>query len=104
MKSFKNLRILEQRIEPNCEKNSNRSSQLWHIGLKILQQWLRSLQDVKVIRGLAQWVKGSSVAAAAAYVTAAAHIQSLAGEFPYAKVAAIKIITIQINQGKISNS
>ena len=36
------------------------------------------------IPGLAQWVKGSDIAAAAAW------IQSLAREFPYAPVMAIK--------------
>ena len=37
-----------------------------------------------------QWVKGSGIAAAVAYVTAAAQIQSLARDLPYASAAAIK--------------
>ena len=39
--------------------------------------------------GPAQWVKESGIAAAAAKVEAAAQIQSLAWECPYAVVAAI---------------
>ena len=38
------------------------------------------------------WVKGSSVAAAVVQVSAAAWIQSLAQDFPYATGAATKII------------
>ena len=40
--------------------------------------------------GPVQWVKGSGVAAAVVQVTAAAWIQSLAQELPYATGAAIK--------------
>ena len=43
-----------------------------------------------MISGPAQWVKGCSMAAAAAQVSAAARIQSLAWELPYAKGVAIK--------------
>ena len=39
-------------------------------------------QDAGSIPGLAQWVKGSSIAAAVAQIIAAAQIQSL--ELPYA--------------------
>ena len=39
--------------------------------------------------GPPQWVKGSSIATAAAQVTAAAKIQSLAQELPYGMSAAI---------------
>ena len=39
---------------------------------------------------LAQWAKGSSVAAAVVEVTAAAQIRSLVQELPYAMGAAIK--------------
>ena len=42
--------------------------------------------------GLLQWAEGSSVAAAVAQVAAAAQIQSLAQELPYAAGAAIKKI------------
>ena len=40
--------------------------------------------------GMAQSIKGSSVAAAAAQVTAVAQIQSLAQELPYATAVVIK--------------
>ena len=40
---------------------------------------------------MAQWVKGSSVAAAVVQVTALAQIQSVAREHPYTVSAAIKI-------------
>ena len=38
-----------------------------------------------------KWVKGSGIATAVAQVTAAAQIQSLTQEFPYAVGTAIKI-------------
>ena len=43
------------------------------------------------ILGLAQWVKGSGIAAAGAQVTAMTHIQSLAWEIAYAMGVAIKL-------------
>ena len=43
--------------------------------------------------GPAQWVKGCGIAAAAAQVTAAAQIQSLAQKLPYAADVDIKTIT-----------
>ena len=46
-------------------------------------------RGVCLIPGSAQWVKGSSVAVL--WVVAAARIQSLAQELPYALGAAIKI-------------
>ena len=42
------------------------------------------------IPSLLQWVKGSGIGAAVSWVTAAAQIQSLAWEIPYAAGAAIK--------------
>jgi len=42
--------------------------------------------------GLEQWVKGSGVATAAAWVAAGTWIQSLAWELPYALDAALKKI------------
>ena len=48
-----------------------------------------------MIPGPAQWVKGSGVA------TAAAGIQSLAEELPYAKGVAIKYIYIYVQRGRI---
>ena len=42
-----------------------------------------------LIHGLAQWVKGSSIAPAAAEVAPAAQIEYLAWELPYATGAAV---------------
>ena len=42
-----------------------------------------------VLCAVVQWVKGSGIAAAAAQVTVAAQIQSLAQELPHAVSAAI---------------
>ena len=47
-------------------------------------------RGVSSIPSLVQWVKGSGIAAVAAQVTAVAQIQTLAWEFPYAVIAAIK--------------
>ena len=57
---------------------------LWHTGLGIQLQQLRLLERHGFNPLLAQWVKGSSVAAAAAC------IQSLARELPYAAGVATK--------------
>ena len=46
--------------------------------------------EVRVQPSPTQWVKGSSIAAAMAWVTAEAQIQSLAQELPYAMGTAIK--------------
>ena len=57
-------------------------------------QGVKNLTAVTQVMGsipsLLQWVKGSGIAAAVAWVTAAAQIQSLAWEIPYAAGAAIK--------------
>ena len=55
---------------------------LWHSGLRIQMQWLSG--GTGSIPSPAQWVKGSSVASAAAWT------QSLAGELPYAMGVALK--------------
>ena len=67
-----------------------------------MMQWVKNLtvaaalvsrcRGIGLISSQAQWVKGSSVAAAAAtvQVQAAAQIQSLAQELPYAMGVAIK--------------
>ena len=60
---------------------------LWCSVLRIQLQQLRSLQGAGSIPGL---TSGSSVAATVAEVTAAAQIQFLAQELPYAMSAAIK--------------
>jgi len=63
---------------------------LWHHGLRIQLQWLGSLQRGGFNPLPVKWVKGSSVATAAAQVAAAAGIQSLARELPYVSGAAKK--------------
>ena len=57
----------------------------WGSGLRTRLQcwrWLWMHGCIGSISGLAQWVKGSSIATAAAQVAAATQIQSLAWEFP----------------------
>ena len=57
-------------------------------------QGVKNLTAVTQVMGsipsLVQWVKGSGIGAAVSWVTAAAQIQSLAWEIPYAAGAAIK--------------
>ena len=57
-------------------------------------QGVKNLTAVTQVMGsipsLLQWVKGSGIGAAVSWVTAAAQIQSLAWEIPYAAGAAIK--------------
>ena len=60
------------------KQNKSNYNSLGHCGSKDL------------IPSLAQWVKGSGIAAAVVYVTTAAQIHSLAQELPYAECAAIK--------------
>ena len=65
------------------ESKPNQEPLLWCSGLSIwLYSSLGHFRGVGLIPGLAQWVKGSSVA------TAAAQIQSMAWELPYAAVNA----------------
>ena len=60
---------------------------LWHSGLRIQMQWLRSLQRH---RFNPRFNARSSIVAGATQVTAVAQIQSLAQELPYATAVVIK--------------
>ena len=60
-------------------------------------QWVKNLdcsgsgycRGASLIPGAGQWVKGSSVVAAAAWVTSVAQVQSLVWELPHASGMAI---------------
>ena len=68
-------------------------------------QWVRNLTAVAsghcrgtgLIPDLAQWLKGSSIAAAAAWVAAVVQVQSLAWNFHMPWVGPLKIIIINKN-------
>ena len=68
-------------------------------GVPVVVQWVKNLTAVTLVAGevqvqswLEQWVKGSGVATAAAWVAVGTWIQSLAWELPYALDAALKKI------------
>ena len=56
---------------------------------------LRTKTELVRVPTVVQWVKGSGIVTAMAQVTAAAQIQSLAQELPYALGAALKNKTMQ---------
>ena len=71
-------------------------SQIWHIGVAAVAQWVKNLTaaagGVSLIPGPGTVVKGSGIAAASA------GIQSLAEELPYAMGAAIKKIAFKVRE------
>ena len=60
---------------------------MWLIGLRTQSSLC---EDVGLISGLIHWVKDLALRQATAYVSAAAPIQPLAWELPYATGAAVK--------------
>ena len=77
---------------------------LWLSGLRIGLEQLSCYGGTGSIPGLAQWVKGFSVAIAEAQVAAVAWIQFLARELPNAVGAAIKLNKNNLNGIGTSNS
>lgn len=60
------------------------------VKIQLQQLGLSSYRGKGSTPGAAQWIKGSSIALAAAYVAAVARIQPLALELPYTLGSAIK--------------
>ena len=80
----KTMGLVSAQIHPGSILSDNKK---WQPGVPVVAQWLtsptRSHEVAGSVPALAQWVKGSGIAAAAE-VTAVAQIQSLAWECPHA--------------------